>query len=83
MKQGSDNYRSSAIKDIIKKVIAEGIEVVVYEPSLKEDTFYNSKILNCLDEFILKSDLIVTNRMSDDLKKVQDKVFTRDIFGEN
>jgi len=83
MKEGSDNFRSSAIQGVMKRIKAKGIEVVVYEPGFGEDVLFGSKILNDISEFILKSDLIVANRVSDDLRHVQKKVFTRDIFGEN
>ena len=83
MKEGSDNFRSSAIQGIMKRIKAKGIKVVVYEPSFGEDDFFGSKILNDVNEFILKSDIIVANRMSDELRYVQQKIFTRDIFGEN
>jgi UDPglucose 6-dehydrogenase len=83
MKEDSDNFRSSAIQGIMKRIKAKGIKVVVHEPSFGEDVFFGSKILNDVNEFILKSDLIVANRMSGDLSHVQHKIFTRDIFGEN
>jgi UDPglucose 6-dehydrogenase len=83
MKEDSDNFRSSAIQGVMKRIKAKGIKVVVHEPSFGEDVFFGSKILNDVNEFILKSDLIVANRMSDDLSHVQHKIFTRDIFGEN
>ena len=83
MKEGSDNFRSSAIQGIMKRIKAKGIKVVVYEPSFGEDDFFGSKILNDVSEFILQSDIIVANRMSDELRYVQQKIFTRDIFGEN
>jgi UDPglucose 6-dehydrogenase len=83
MKEGSDNFRSSAIQGIIKRIKAKGIEVIIYEPSFSESEFFGSKLLNDLSEFILKSDLIVANRISDDLKYIQHKIFTRDIFGDN
>ena len=83
MKEGSDNFRSSAIQGIMKRIKAKGIKVVVHEPSFGEGEFFGSKMLNDVNEFILKSDLIVANRMSDDLRHVQHKIFTRDIFGEN
>ena len=83
MKEGSDNFRSSAIQGVMKRIKAKGIKVVVYEPSFGEDDFFGSKILNDVNEFILKSDIIVANRMSDELRYVQQKIFTRDIFGEN
>ena len=83
MKEGSDNFRSSAIQGVMKRIKAKGIQVVVYEPSLVEDDFFGSKILNDVNEFILKSDIVVANRTSDELRSVQNKIFTRDIFGEN
>lgn len=83
MKEGSDNFRFSAIQGVMKRIKNRGIRVVVYEPTFEEDDFFGSKILNDVNEFILKSDIIVANRMSDELKHVQHKIFTRDIFGEN
>ena len=83
MKEGSDNFRSSAIQGVMKRIRAKGIKVVVHEPTFGENEFFGSKVLNDISEFILRSDLIVANRASDDLRHVQHKVFTRDIFGEN
>jgi len=83
MKEGSDNYRSSAIQGVIKRIKAQGIKIVIYEPSIGEGMFFGSKILNDINKFSLLSDLIVANRVSDDLRHVQHKIFTRDIFGEN
>lgn len=83
MKQGSDNFRKSAIQGIMRRLKEAGVELIIFEPNLKENTFYDSQVISDLNKFKQLSDVIVVNRMSDDLIDVSEKIYSRDVFGNN
>ena len=83
MKTGSDNFRQSSIQDIMNSLKEKGVKLIIYEPAIKDETFFGSPVVNDLDEFKSKVDLIIANRITQDILDIKHKVFTRDLFGSD